>query len=168
MCIRDSICADPATLSTSSIGRLFDAVAALCGLAKHITYEGEAAIALEGLAADCAKPHEGYSWSGTGAVDVIRGVIADIEAGVDRSVVAYRFHQSVADFVVSTCEQLRESSGLHAVALSGGVFQNKLLVELLVPMLEQQDFTVLRQTQVPPNDGGISLGQVAIGRAHLA
>ena len=59
-------------------------------------------------------------------------------------------------------------TGLHTVALSGGVFQNKLLVELLTPMLEEQNFTVLRQNAVPPNDGGISLGQVAIGRAHLA
>ena len=150
------------------MGRLFDAVAALCGLAKHITYEGEAAIALEGLATDCDEEADGYPWPGTDAADVIRAVVADIEAGVDRSIVAYRFHRGVADFVVSTCLQLQSTSGLEAVALSGGVFQNKLLVDLLVPMLEDQNFTVLRQTQVPPNDGGISLGQVAIGRAHLA
>ena len=162
-----SICADPATLMTSSMGRLFDAVAALCGLAKEITYEGEAAIALEGLAADCAKPDAGYSWPSHDAADVIRAIVADLDAGVDRSLIAHRFHQAVADFIASMCGELRETTGLDAVALSGGVFQNKLLVELVLPLLNERNFSVLQQTQVPPNDGGISLGQVAIGRAHL-
>ena len=69
--------------------------------------------------------------------------------------------------MVSTSGRLRESTGLDAVALSGGVFQNRLLVELLLPLLEAQGFNVMRHSQIPPNDGGISLGQVAIGRAHL-
>jgi hydrogenase maturation protein HypF len=163
-----ALCADPTTLRTSSIGRLFDAVAALCGLAKAITYEGEAAIALEGLAADCERADDGYLWTGTDAADVIRAVVSDLEAGVDRSLVAYRFHRTVAEFVVSTCVGLRDSSGLNHVALSGGVFQNRLLVELLLPMFDEHGFEVLRQSQIPPNDGGISLGQVAIGRAYLA
>ena len=162
------ICGDPATLRTSSMGRLFDAVAALCGLTKHITYEGEAAIALEGLAADCGDTPEGYPWPGTDAAGVIRAIVHDLVAGVDRSVIAHRFHRAVADFVVSTSGRLRESTGLNTVALSGGVFQNRLLVEMLLPLLERDGFTVLRQSQVPPNDGGISLGQVAIGRALLA
>ena len=162
-----AICADPATLRTSSMGRLFDAVAALCGLTKHITYEGEAAIALEGLAADCAETSEGYAWPGADAAGVIRAIVDDLESGIDRSVVARRFHRAVADFVAATCVRLRESTGLDAVALSGGVFQNRLLVELLLPLLEAQGFNVMRHSQIPPNDGGISLGQVAIGRAHL-
>jgi hydrogenase maturation protein HypF len=163
-----AICADPATLQTSSMGRLFDAVAALCGLAKAITYEGEAAIALEGLAADSDRVDDGYAWSESDAASVIRSVVRDLEAGVDRSLVAYRFHRGVVEFVVSRCIRQRDSSGLNSVALSGGVFQNRLLVELLLPMLEEQGFRVMRQSQIPPNDGGISLGQVAIGRAHLA
>ena len=163
-----SLCADPATLRTSSMGRLFDAVAALCGLARTITYEGEAAIALEGLAAECDEPLQGYAWSSSDAAGAIRAIVRDLEAGVDRSFVAYRLHKGVADLAASICIDLHGWTGLHTVALSGGVFQNKLLVELLTPMLEEQNFTVLRQNAVPPNDGGISLGQVAIGRAHLA
>ena len=162
------ICADPATLRTSSMGRLFDAVAALCGLTKHITYEGEAAIALEGLAADCESVDGDYSWLGNDAAAVIGQIVQDLEAGVDRSLIAAKFHRAVADFVSSTCIDIRDCTDINTVALSGGVFQNKLLVELLHPLLDQQGFHILRQTQVPPNDGGISLGQVVIGRAHLA
>ena len=162
-----AICADPATLRTSSMGRLFDAVAALCGLTKHITYEGEAAIALEGLAADCESVDGDYSWLGNDAAAVIGQIVQDLEAGVDRSLIAAKFHRAVADFVSSTCIDIRDRTDINTVALSGGVFQNKLLVELLHPLLDQQGFQVLCQTQVPPNDGGIALGQVAIGRAHL-
>ena len=161
------ICTNPETLPTSSMGRLFDAVAALCGLAKTVTYEGEAAIALEGLAASCTKTEEGYRWFGDNASEMIKTVLAELGKGVDRSLVAYRFHEAVADYVASKCQQLRDETGLNTVALSGGVFQNKLLVELLLPMLDEIGFDVLRQSEVPPNDGGISLGQVAIGRAHL-
>ena len=164
-----SLCADPATLQTSSMGRLFDAVAALCGLTKEITYEGEAAIALEGLAADCVELDAGYGWvMNTDVADVIRAIVDDLDTGVDRPLIAHRFHCAVAGFIVSTCVRLRESTGLDPVALSGGVFQNKLLVELVLPLLAEQNFAVMQQTQVPPNDGGISLGQVAIGRAHLS
>lgn len=163
-----ALCADPATLRTSSVGRLFDAVAALCGLASLVTYEGEAAIALEGLAAACDGTDDAYQWTGSDATAVLRAIIDDLSAGVEHSLVAYKFHRAVAHFVVSTCRRLRDRSAIDTVALSGGVFQNRLLVELLLPMLGEAGFTVLRQSQVPPNDGGISLGQVAIGRAHLA
>ena len=161
------ICTNPETLPTSSMGRLFDAVAALCGLAKTVTYEGEAAIALEGLASSCTKTEEGYRWFGDNASEMVKIVLAELGKGVDRSLVAYRFHEAVADYVASKCQELRDETGLNTVALSGGVFQNKLLVELLLPMLDEIGFDVLRQSEVPPNDGGISLGQVAIGRAHL-
>jgi len=162
-----ALCAAPITLRTSSIGRLFDAVAALCSLPKTVTYEGEAAIALEGLAADCDRTDNGYSWSGNDADSVIRAIVHDLDAGIDPSVVAFKFHQAIADFVVSTCVRLRDQTGLSSVALSGGVFQNRLLVELLLPMFDERVFHVLVHSLVPPNDGGISLGQVAIGRAHL-
>ncbi len=163
-----ALCAEPTTLRTSSIGRLFDAVAALCGLAHTVTYEGEAAIALEGLAVGCDSADEKYRSSGADAGGVVRAVVDDLSAGVDRSLVAHRFHRWVASFVVSTCVRLRDRTGVGAVALTGGVFQNRLLVDLLLPMLAEQQFDVIRQSRVPPNDGGISLGQVAIGRAHLA
>ena len=163
-----ALCAEPTTLRTSSMGRLFDAVAALCGVGQAVTYEGEAAIALEGLAADREGVHDGYRWTGSDATAVVRAVVDDLDAGVDCSLVAFKFHRAVADFVVSSCRRLRDRSGIDTVALSGGVFQNRLLVELLLPVLDEHGFAVLRQSQVPPNDGGVSLGQVAIGRAHLA
>ena len=120
------------------------------------------------MAAECDVTDDGYQWSGSDATAVVRAVVDDLGAGVERSLVAYKFHRGVADFVVSTCRPLRDRTGIDTVALSGGVFQNRLLVELLLPMLDEQRFTVLRQSQIPPNDGGVSLGQVAIGRAHLA
>jgi len=163
-----ALCASPTTLETSSVGRLFDAVAALCSLQRTVTYEGEAAIALEGLAAGCDQRGQGYSWSETDAAALISAIVEDLDAGVELSLVAYRFHWAVADFVASTCVRLSEQTGLDTVALSGGVFQNRLLVELLLPMFDERKLRVLRHGQVPPNDGGISLGQVAIGRAHLA
>lgn len=164
------LCATPSTLRTSSVGRLFDAVAALCGLAHTVTYEGEAAIALEGLAAgaDMAPNEPGYPMTGSDAAELVRCVVHDLDAGVDRAVVARRFHISIAEFVVAVATQLAEQTGLDTVALSGGVFQNRLLVELLLPRLSNAGLQVLRQQLIPPNDGGISLGQVAIGRAALA
>ncbi len=162
------LCADPATLQTSSIGRLFDAVAALCGLSDAVSYEGEAAMALESLAAGAAGTEPGYAWRGTDPSDVVRGVIGDLDSGVDRATVALRFHRSVATFVVDTCSQIAGETGLDTVALSGGVFQNGLLVERALPMLRNAGLHVLQHKVIPPNDGGISLGQVAIGRAALA
>ena len=161
-----------ASIATSSMGRLFDAVAALCGVAHTVSYEGQAAIGLEQLAASCRDDVDGYDWSIDDLVAIptsslIAAVFEDTVAGADSARIARRFHQSVADLVIDTCIRLRDSSGVNTVALSGGVFQNRLLVELLVPRLLLEGFRELRHGQVPPNDGGISLGQVAIGRAHL-
>ena len=160
--------ADPSTLQTSSIGRLFDAVAALCGLSDVASYEGEAAMALESLAAGADGTEPGYAWTGTDPAEVVRGVIDDLESGVNRAIVANRFHRSIATLVVDTCSQVAAETGLDTVALSGGVFQNRLLVERALPMLRNAGLHVLQHKVVPANDGGISLGQVAIGRAALA
>ena len=161
-----------ASVATSSMGRLFDAIAALCGVAQTVSYEGQAAIGLEQLASQCREDVYGYDWMVDDAAliptsSLIAAVFADVGQGADPALVARRFHQSVADLVINTCVRLRESTGVNVVALSGGVFQNRLLVELVVPRLIANGFIELRHAQVPPNDGGISLGQVAIGRAHL-
>jgi len=157
---------------TSSMGRLFDAVAALCGVAQTVSYEGQAAIGLEQLASQCHEDVYGYDWMVDDAAliptsSLIAAVFEDVGQCADLALIARRFHQSVADLVINTCVRLRGSTGVNVVALSGGVFQNRLLVELVVPGLVANGFTELRHGQVPPNDGGISLGQVAIGRAHL-
>ncbi|MGH1491425.1 MAG: carbamoyltransferase HypF [Acidimicrobiales bacterium] len=192
------LCGGDRSPVTSSMGRLFDAVAALCGVgvesgstSRAMSYEGQAAIGLEQLASQGGKPSDpGYRWqiedgSSTGdatdntssedvtpavidAGSVVLAVVDDLTGGRAASEVAARFHRSVANLVVDLCERQRARDGLNVAALTGGVFQNRVLVELTVPLLESHGFTVLRHAQVPPNDGGISLGQVAIGRAHLA
>ncbi len=83
-----------------------------------------------------------------------------------RDIIAARFHNTVAAMIVATCADLRDQTGLGTVALSGGVFQNLLLLDHVVDQLEQQQFTVLTHCQVPCNDGGISLGQAAIAAAR--
>ncbi|MGH3820195.1 MAG: hypothetical protein ACRDRE_21095, partial [Pseudonocardiaceae bacterium] len=98
-------------------------------------------------------------------VDLVRAVVADLRAGVPREVIATRFHHGVADAIVRVCLMLRETTGVGVAALSGGVFQNVLLLERTVAGLEHTGFRVLTHSRVPPNDGGISLGQVVIAAA---
>ena len=159
------------SILTTSMGRLFDTVAALCGVAESVTYEGQAAIRLERAAGPDVRRYPVEISEGTPAViefcPVVEAVAADLFAGHKPSAISAAFHRWVADVAVAVSEQAREATGLTAVAISGGVFQNRRLVELLVPDLEQSGFEVLRHRQVPPNDGGISLGQAAVGRATL-
>ncbi len=167
-----SVCALDSTLMTTSIGRLFDAVAALCGVRDTVTYEGQAAIGLEELA-EVAGP--GYRFHVDASTEpvrvdarpVVRSVVAELGAGVPPSAVAGRFHAGVASVVGEVCRQALRRTGPLPVVVSGGVFQNRLLVELVVAELGGAGIEVLRHRQVPPNDGGIALGQVEIGRAAL-
>ena len=156
---------------TSSAGRLFDAVSALLGVRDAINYEGQAAVELEQLA-DPSEPgaypvaiEEGRPLRLCGA-DLVRAAAEDLQAGVDSPVIAARFHHGVADAVVAACRRLREENDLSVVALSGGVFQNLLLLERTVAGLEEAGFRVLLHSRVPPNDGGISLGQAAAAGAR--
>ncbi len=153
---------------TSSAGRLFDAVAAILGIRDSVNYEGQAAIELEQLAA-CGD-HGGYSVP-TDLVlpgsSVVRAVVADLSARTTPDVIAARFHRTLADLITTTCATLRERTGLDTVALSGGVFQNQLLLNLAVTGLEDQGFTVLTHSKVPCNDGGISLGQAVIAAVSI-
>ena len=169
------LCAEGRSLITSSMGRLFDAVAALCGLADTVSYDGQAAARLEQAAAVTGRS---YRWDPSdprppGApmridpAPVIAAVAADAMAGVDPAVIAGAFHVGLVEMIVEVCGCLRDATGVETAALSGGVFQNRLLVELAAPLLEDAGFEVLLHSQVPPNDGGISLGQVAVGRALL-
>jgi hydrogenase maturation protein HypF len=148
--------------ATSSAGRLFDAVAAILGVRDRINYEGQAAIELEQLAA----PGETGSYPATATTGLIRAIVDDLGSGVSRDVIAARFHNAVAAMIVATCVSLRDQTDLRTVALSGGVFQNLLLLNHVVDRLERRQFTVLTHGQVPCNDGGISLGQAAIAAAR--
>ena len=172
---------------TTSAGRLFDAVAALLDIRDSVTFEGQAAIELE----QQADPHERSAYptqtSADGTVDtlaLIRAIVEDQAAGTPTPTIAARFHNALADAVVRTCAQLREAEQLapsptstpspgpapatSTVALSGGVFQNMLLLTHVTAGLQQHGFRVLTHRRVPTNDGGISLGQTAIAAARTA
>jgi hydrogenase maturation protein HypF len=156
---------------TSSAGRLFDAVAALLGVRDAINYEGQAAVELEQL----ADPAEqgAYPAAITGGsplrvagADLVRAAAEDLLTGVPPRIIAARLHNGVAAMISRACLLLRERSGLGTVALSGGVFQNLLLLNGVVQLLEHDGFRVLVHARVPPNDGGISLGQAAVAAAR--
>ena len=156
---------------TSSAGRLFDAVAALLGVRDAINYEGQAAIELEQLADPAERgayhaaidAREAFHVRGA---DLIRAAAGDLMAGVPPAVIAARFHNGVAAVVEAACLRIRDRRALITVALSGGVFQNMLLLNQVVARLESRGFTVLTHSRVPCNDGGISLGQAVIAAAR--
>jgi hydrogenase maturation protein HypF len=157
--------------ATSSAGRLFDAVSALLGLRDTINYEGQAAVELEQL----ADPDEtaGYPLAilpgdpiRLSGAELVRAAAEDLAAGVARPVIAARFHNGMVSAVLRACALLRESTGVSAVALSGGVFQNLLLLTRTVSGLRDNGFRVLTHARVPTNDGGISLGQAAVAGAR--
>ncbi len=154
---------------TSSMGRLFDAISALIGVCQVANYEGQAAIELEAV----VDPHENgvYPFERDGQqIDsgaVIRAVIADLRAGVSSSVIAARFHNSVAAMIHEVCARLGAISGLREVALSGGVFQNVTLLGKTIPILRDAGFTVYTHRLVPPNDGGLALGQAVIAARSI-
>jgi hydrogenase maturation protein HypF len=156
---------------TSSAGRLFDAVAALLGVRDAINYEGQAAVELEQLADPGERGWYGariedHRPFGIRGSDLVRAAADDVAAGTPREVVAARFHNGVAALIEEGCLLLRERHGLGTVALSGGVFQNLLLLRGAVARLEARGFRVLVHSRVPCNDGGISLGQAVIAGAH--
>ena len=194
---------------TTSCGRLFDAVAALAGVRRSISYEGQAAIELEMMASAPGTAGAAYAWTLDGdagraaagerrgardwvaaraiqaggeeaepdaaaaaalgpAPAVIRlaplvdGVLTDLEAGAAPGAVGARLHATVAEIVLDVCRRVRDAGGPSAVALAGGVFQNRLLAEACERLLEAAGFDVLAAGLVPVNDGGVSLGQAAV------
>jgi hydrogenase maturation protein HypF len=165
---------------TSSAGRLFDAVAALAMERDRVSYEGQAAMELEWLAADVAKDYaypfelnlesEKETHEDTWVVDtrsIIKSVAQDIRGGTQAKVIARRFHTTTVQLIVSVCEKLRGSTGLKKVALSGGVFMNALLAREVGEELRSRGFEVYCHRLVPPNDGGLCLGQLAIAAQQV-
>jgi len=158
---------------TSSAGRLFDAVSALLGVRDTINYEGQAAVELEQLADPAERAAyragitDGSPFTVSGA-DLMAQAVADLAAGLPRAVIAARFHHGVAGVIEEACARIRADQGLSTVALSGGVFQNLLLLTETVARLKARGFQVLTHAQVPCNDGGISLGQAVVAAAQDA
>ncbi len=159
---------------TSSVGRLFDAVAAIAGVRTRVDYEGQAAIELEALATD-ADDAGVYPFAiEPGACRVIdtRPLIAaaaeDARAGAAAGLIARRFHATLVEIVAAVCARSAAEIGLRTVVLSGGVFMNALLTAATVARLERAGFRVCLQRRVPTNDGGLALGQLAVAAARLA
>ncbi len=157
---------------TSSMGRLFDAVAALLGVRQHVPYEGQAAIELQALAAAKASTPYRFALHAPAGADapiladpapVLAAIVEDLRRHVAGTTIAGWFHGAVADLVLRLALRLREENGLYTIALSGGVFLNTLLLEQITAGAEAEGFTVLVHRLVPPNDGGLALGQAAIG-----
>jgi len=159
---------------TSSAGRLFDAVAALCGVRLEVTYEGQAAIEFEALADRGAVdpyPLELEHRGTAVALDVrptILAVVGDISAGVPVSTISARFHAGLAEATVAALVLVAQRQELDLAVLSGGVFQNRLLLELTCAGLDEARLRVLVPEKLPPNDGQIAFGQVAVAAARLA
>jgi hydrogenase maturation protein HypF len=155
----------------SSLGRLFDAVAALLELCDEIIYEGQAAIELELLSEPSQQSYPFAISAGQPAMldvtPLIRAIVDDLRRDVPRPVIAGRFHRTIAELLAAACVRVREQTDLNQVALSGGVFQNRLLLEQLVARLEGLEFQVYLNRRVPANDGGLSLGQLVVAAASL-
>jgi hydrogenase maturation protein HypF len=159
--------------STSSVGRLFDAVASLAGVRQIVSYEAQAAIELEcGATSGTGEPYRFAIESG----DVLQidprpaleRIVDDALAGVDRGTMGARLHAGLADALVRAARLIAASIDVHEVALTGGVFQNTLLLALATGGLREAGFSVLTHQRVPPNDGGLALGQAMAGIARSA
>jgi hydrogenase maturation protein HypF len=168
---------------TSSAGRLFDAVASLAGLRDVNLHEGHAAMMLEAAARSSEVPAiEIAAGRAPGAYPLpleegdpmllrvaalIRGVVEDLRAGAPAALIAARFHGSLARGAMEACLALRERTGIGLAVLSGGSFQNKVLLEALAALLRERGFDVLTHRRAPPNDGGVAYGQAAVAAEML-
>ncbi|MGY5103897.1 carbamoyltransferase HypF [Streptomyces sp. 900105245] len=157
-----------ACVPTSSMGRLFDAVSSLVGVCHRAGYEAQAAMELEAAAleaaGDDAVAHP-FGYGTRGEIDpapALAALLADQSRGTPAAVLAARFHRGVARAVTEICRRARTATGLTTVALTGGVFVNALLEEECTVLLARDGFTVLRHGEVPPNDGGLALGQLMV------
>ena len=151
------------------MGRLFDAVSGLLTLRSSVNYEGQAAIELEGIAERVASDFYEFEIDGAeiSAAPVVRKVVEDLLDAVPIGQISARFHLSVAHLILRVALRAREQRHLNRVALSGGVFQNLLLLERVTQLLRENHFEVFTHGRVPANDGGISLGQAAIANARV-
>ncbi len=148
------------TIETSSCGRLFDAVASIIGLRQEITFEGQAAIELEMIADPSEEgvyPHDDLDFR-----PAVEAIVRDAGKGVAQPVIAAKFHNTIAEAIARVCRRMRAETGLGRVCLSGGTFQNHLLLSRTIPQLRRAGLEVFLHAQVPSNDGGIALGQAVI------
>jgi hydrogenase maturation protein HypF len=160
------------TVETSSLGRVFDAVAAMLGLGGYNHFDAQLPMALEAIAAEDVEdryeleaywpPGEPYQF---GLCKIIRQLVSDVQNDVDAGIISAKFHNTIAEILLGFAVVCRSETNFHTVALSGGVFCNRYLTNRLIKQLKQNDFHVLFNRDFPSNDGGISLGQAAIAAA---
>ena len=157
------------TPMTSSMGRLFDAAAALAGVRQKVNYEGQAAIEFEALAdsAEAGKYSFGLNQDQIQVRGVVEALIKDVMAGVHVSKISARFHNGLAECVREICLNIRSKTGIDEVALSGGVWQNITLLGRTLSLLKSSGFRVYIHREVPTNDGGLSLGQAVIAATRM-
>lgn len=174
-------------ITSTSAGRLFDGVSAILGIRRCSTFEGEASMALE-FAAEAYEKHNGRAETFSKAIKdteilplkesqedrmllntgaLVEQIVKARMAGEDTGYLAYYFHVQLARQIVAVCECIRKNNGRNKVALSGGVFQNLLLLRLTDELLEAERFEVLKHRMIPPNDGGIAVGQAVYGMQQL-
>lgn len=149
---------------TSSMGRLFDAVAALIGLRQSINYEAQAAIELEALADDRQLGY--YPWEVEGDQIIVKptlsAILTDLSSGVYTAEISAKFHQKLAQMTSEIASQIHKTTGIRQFVLSGGVWQNRFLLERTLTLLRDSGFEALIHHQLPPNDGCIAFGQAMI------
>ena len=160
------------TIETSSCGRLFDAVAALVGVRSEVTFEGQAAIALEAMAAKGIEQQYPFDIrEGEPAVldfrRMIEEIVHSLSQGRAAGEISSCFHNTLSAAIVGVCCRMRESDGLNRVCLSGGTFQNLYLLRRTAGGVADRGFGVFLHAMVPANDGGISLGQAVIANELL-
>lgn len=167
---------------TSSMGRLFDAVAALIGVRQKVNYEAQAAIELEALIdgdefgfypLEFLKPASVQQAGDERAQEIdasplIQAVVSDLQREIPIPVIAARFHNSLAQMVLQVCQLLRDRYHINAVALSGGVWQNMTLLRKTIDLLVEDHFVLYMHRRVPTNDGGLALGQAAVATQKMA
>ncbi|MBU2701245.1 hydrogenase maturation protein HypF [Sporomusaceae bacterium BoRhaA] len=155
--------------NTSSCGRLFDAISALLGVCTKVNYEGQAAMLLEAIS--CLNDSRKYRFELDGNCypyhlnvrNMFEEILFDMQKGISKEIIGGRFHATIIDMVVSTTMRLSREKQCQQVVLSGGVFQNRLLLKNIMHVLENNDLRVYIQRKVPTNDGGLSLGQAVVG-----
>jgi len=155
---------------TSSLGRLFDGVAAIAGIRHRVNFEGQAAMELEMLAGGDARSIYDYQWASEDPIKIlpapiIRGVVKDIQDRVSIAKISTKFHRTLIALFTEVCKSVRQNAELNRVVLSGGCFQNDILLTGLIRELESRNFEVFAQRQAPCNDGGIALGQALVAAA---
>jgi hydrogenase maturation protein HypF len=155
---------------TSSLGRLFDGVASIIGLRNHVAFEGQAAMELEMMAAERTTGTYDYEWISDDIhrvlfQPIIRGIVRDMKKGIPQAEISAKFHRTLIRLFTELCGVISKESGVNTVALSGGVFQNSILLAGLMQSLARKNFRVITHKIVPANDGGIALGQALIAAA---